>query len=288
MLLRDRVARPLSLFPKLALSPSAIGDVLALSLSLRFMRNCLVFSAALLAVVCLGSQPAWSNDKKGILAKKPKLRPTQGHFRDRSPAEFRLASPQALGDLESFKTSTFIAEVDAPRETVFESYLKANPMSIWNQPLVRVRAIYVPSQNRTLYRSELKSGWTGIEQGMKIFLDMTTLPLIPVNQPAVMVGIEIAKIDHHRKVVDFVYLEGSPPYGRQRIEFHSSGQDESRTVVRHDAWFLSHHRVVERVYPIYHELMLSSLHRKHRRLIEGPRWHGSNWPRPFQNRTKSP
>lgn len=167
--------------------------------------------------------------------------------------------------MSKFHTADANFVMRAPLAAVWRAYSTTNPLSIWSGPRARVVAVHVPSTGETLDRAALATRWRRFERGMKVFLDMAVLPLALVNFPAVMVGLEIVRLDARAKGVEFCYLEGSLCYGRQTLDFHSSG---AVTTIAHRTWYRGVNALVECTYPFYHELMIRGMHEAFRRQIE--------------------
>lgn len=196
------------------------------------------------------------------------LRPTEFYLQSQAPSEFDIARPETQNDPVTFKTSTLSYQVNAPIAEVFRAYVKTNPLKIWSQPRAMVRAVFIPSIGRTIQRSELATNWPGFEEGMDLFLDMAKLPYPLVNEPAMMIALRAVKIDDVNYTITFAYLNGSPSYGFQKVEFNVPHNGRGGTLVQHHVWFRSYQKSIERLYPGYHRKMLWSAHRNYRKQIE--------------------
>lgn len=196
------------------------------------------------------------------------IRPSSYFFKLKDPKDFKVARPDAFSDMSTFRTSVLSYTIQASPATVWEKYQKINPLAIWSNSRSRITAVHVPSTGRTLYREDLAGGWTGFETGMKIFLDMSSLPLAVTNKPAMMVGLMITRIDAETRTVVFRYLEGTPSYGEQVFRFRQSESDPEITEVTHETWYRSYGRLVEYIYPLYHKKMIDGMHGRFKWLIE--------------------
>lgn len=188
------------------------------------------------------------------------LYPCRHHFARKAPAEHRVSRAADLRDPKRFKTMDLTFEVPAPVAAVWRLYLTANPLEIWNDLWGQIRAVHVPSKRRTLYPDDLATRWKRFEKGMKVFIDMAVVPL--PRAPAMMVGLQIVRLDAARRTFEYRYLEGSPSYGKQVLSFKASRRDREVTIVTHRTWYRSHGAIVELLYPLYHDHMIRSMHRK--------------------------
>jgi hypothetical protein len=187
------------------------------------------------------------------------------HLWRKDAGAYAVARPSEFRDMSKFRTADANFVIRAPLADVWRVYATANPLSIWSGPRARVVAVHVPSTGVTLDRAALATGWRRFERGMNVFLDMAVLPVALVNFPAVMVGLQIVRLDARAKVVEFRYLERSLCYGRQTLTFHTSG---AVTTIAHRTWYRGVNALVESTYPFYHEMMLRGMHEAFRRLIE--------------------
>jgi len=176
-------------------------------------------------------------------------------FRLKDPAAFRVAQPDAFRDMSNFRTMDLRYRLTTTPAAAWRAYSGANPLAIFPAAPCRVEAVYVPSLSRTLDRDALATGWKRFERGMKVFVDMATLPVLP--WPRMMVGLEIVRIDARAREVEFRYLEGSPSFGGQVIALAA---DRGATVITHRTWYRSYSALVEALYPCYHERMLDAMH----------------------------
>ena len=170
--------------------------------------------------------------------------------------------------MSHFKTSDLSYSIDADLQTVWDRYMVINPLKIWSNRRSRIVAAYAPSQDQTLNRDDMAQSWPGFEEGMKIFVDMSSLPWAVSNKPAIMVALKIVEIDPDAKRVVFRYLEGTPSYGEQVIQFSVSEDNPKATAISHKTWFRPYGRLIERFYPIFHRKMINSMHDHYKREIE--------------------
>jgi hypothetical protein len=189
-------------------------------------------------------------------------------FKIKPPKDFQIARPDSFQDMSKFKTSDLFYTINAKPEVVWEKYQSINPLLIWSNARCRIVAVYVPSKDQTLYREELTTQWHGFEVGMKIFVDMSSLPLAVSNKPAMGVGLIITRLDSAAKIVTFRYLEGTPSYGEQVIQFKASEKNPGVTDVIHKTWYRSYGRMIEFMYPLYHRMMINGMHKRFKWQIE--------------------
>jgi hypothetical protein len=200
------------------------------------------------------------------------IRDSAYFFKLKNPKDFKVARPDSFGDLSAFKTADLFYTVNAPSGTVWQKYLKTNPLKIWSTNRAMITAAYVPSLDRVLYRKDMETTeWPGFEVGMKIFVDMASLPVAVSNKPAIMVGLQIMRLDEASRTVEFRYLEGTPSYGRQTIEFRPSAANPNVVEIDHKTWFRSYGAAIEKLYPMYHKKMIDQMHARFRHEIEGDR-----------------
>lgn len=197
------------------------------------------------------------------------IRPTAYFFTLKDAADFLVARPESFDDMAQFKTSDLSYSIDEQLETVWQRYLTTNPLLVWSNARSKVVAAWVPSLGTTLDREAMQQGWPGFEEGMNIFVDMSSLPWAISNKPAMMVALRIVRIDHDQKVVVFRYLEGTPSYGEQVIEFTPSDDGPNVTDISHRTWFRAYGRVIEALYPSYHKKMINGMHGRFKQIIEG-------------------
>jgi hypothetical protein len=197
------------------------------------------------------------------------IRPCAYFFKIKSPKDFEVARPGSFQDMSHFKTDNLFFTVNRSVEAVWGRYMTINPLKIWSNPRSRIVAVYVPSMDRTLYRDDLATEWPGFEEGMKIFVDMSSLPVAVTNRPAMMVGLKITKIDAASRTVEFRYLEGTPSYGMQVIRFRAGRDNPNVTEITHDTWFRAYGALIERMYPFYHRKMIRGMHGRFKWEIEG-------------------
>ena len=199
------------------------------------------------------------------------VRPTAYFFRLKSPKNFEVARPASFNDMSTFKTIDMDFTVKKGLETVWSQYNTINPLKIWNNARSQIVAVYVPSKDRTLYREQLVEEWSGFEEGMKIFIDMSSLPVAVSNRPAMMVALMIVRLDPAERMVEFRYVEGTPSYGKQIIKFSRSESDPNVTEISHKTWFRSYGALVEQLYSMYHNMMIRGMHERFRWEIETDR-----------------
>lgn len=200
-----------------------------------------------------------------------RVRPTEWYLALQPAQRFRIARPEAFADPAHFHHVAMRFSVRARPGRVFDDYRAINPLKIWSTARSWLVAVHVPSLRRTLDRTALASRWPGFERGMKVFLDMSALPVAITNRPAMMVGLEITRMDRARRIVEYRYLEGTPSYGRQVMTFRASPHDRGATEILHETWYRSYSRVIEAMYPYYHREMLCGMHEGFRREIEAVR-----------------
>ncbi len=190
---------------------------------------------------------------------------SSARFLKATPAsDFNVARPETFADLEAFQYSGMEFQDPRPPAAVFATYVKTNPLNIWNNPRSRIYAIYVPSTQKTYTEEDIARNWEGFEEGMKLFIDMSSLPVAISNHPAMMVALEIVEIDPVSRRVVFAYLQGAPSYGFQSIRFEGADDSEG-TVIVHETWFRSYKKIVEFLYPYFHRKMLNKMHRRLKR-----------------------
>lgn len=198
-----------------------------------------------------------------------RVRPTEFFLALQEPALFRVARPDAFADLSHFCRMNMRFTVRGPVARVWEGYRTVNPLAIWSSARSWLVAVYAPRLGRTLHRADLEGRWPGFERGMKVFLDMSCLPVAITHRPAMMVALEITRLDARRRVIEYRYLEGSPSYGRQVLSFRRSLNDSRLTEIAHETWYRSYGVLVEAMYPLYHRQMLDAMHGRFREAIEG-------------------
>lgn len=230
--------------------------------------------AAVLATAAPAAAPDMAPALPAPMARAPipekplQIRPTAYFFTLKSPADFLVARPDSFDDYDHFKISDLFYSIDDEVETVFARYREINPLKIWSTKRAKIQAAYVPSTGETLDRAAMAAGWPGFEEGMKIFVDMSSLPWAVSNKPAMMVALKIVRIDDAAREVVFRYLEGTPSYGEQRMRFTADPANPGVTKVSHRTWFRSYGKLVERMYPVYHRKMINEMHARFKWEIE--------------------
>lgn len=197
------------------------------------------------------------------------IRSTRWFFKRYAPEVFEVARPEAFEDMDQFIQNDLFYEVNADVETTFAGYMATNPLLVWSTRRARIVAAWSPSLGETLDRDAIGERWPGFEEGMKIWVDMASLPVPVSNKPAIMVALRVMRIDPVEKLVVFRYMEGTPSYGEQRITFRPAPGEPNRTAITHKTWFRGYGKVIERLYPQYHRWMINSMHAHFRTAIEG-------------------
>lgn len=197
-----------------------------------------------------------------------RIRPTEYFLSLKDPAEFSVARPEAFADPSQFRRMDMRFCVRARVAAVWDGYRTVNPLAVWSSARSWLVAVYAPRWKRTLYREDLARRWPGFERGMKVFLDMASLPVAITHRPAMMVALEITRLDARRRVIEYRYLEGSPSYGRQVLTFRKASNAPHLTEIVHETWYRSYGSLVEAVYPLYHRQMLDAMHGRFREAIE--------------------
>lgn len=208
-------------------------------------------------------------DLEGTIPEVPfQIRSTAWFFARYAPEVFQVARPESFEDMDQFLTSDLFYQVNADVETTFAGYMATNPLRVWSTRRARIVAAWSPSLGETLTREAMATGWPGFEEGMKIWVDMASLPVAISNKPAIMVALRVVRIDPVEKLVVFRYMEGTPSYGEQRITFTPVPGEPGRTAISHRTWFRGYGKVIERLYPTYHRWMIDSMHAHFKTAIE--------------------
>lgn len=214
--------------------------------------------------------PGAFDDPEGTIPEVPfQIRSTAWFFERYAPEVFEVARPDSFGDMSHFIQNDLFYEVGASVEDTFAGYMATNPLRVWSTRRARIVAAWSPSLGETLDRDGIGARWPGFEEGMKIWVDMASLPVAVSNQPAIMVALRVMRIDPAAKLVVFRYMEGTPSYGEQRITFAPVPGEPGRTAITHRTWFRGYGQVIERLYPTYHRWMIDSMHAHFRTAIEG-------------------
>ncbi len=198
-----------------------------------------------------------------------RLQSSERFLKEKPAADFEVAMAEAFEDTDrgAFSYSVMRFELPESPGKAFSHYTKANPLQVWKNSRSRIHAVYMPSSGRVLTPKTMTENWGGFEVGMKLFIDMSALPIAVINKPAMMIGVEIVEIDPVKRVIVLAYLEGTPSYGFQRMHFIEA-PERGGTVIVHESWFQSYKKPVEKLYPYYHRKMLKSMHRRFRKSLE--------------------
>lgn len=197
------------------------------------------------------------------------IRSTAWFFERYDPADFDVARPGSFEDMSHFLVSELDYEVDADVATTFAGYMATNPLRVWSTRRARIVAAWSPSLGELLDREAMATRWPGFEEGMKVWVDMASMPVAVSNKPAIMVALKVVRLDPVEQVVVFRYMEGTPSYGEQVMRFTPVPGAPNRTAISHDTWFRAYGSVMERLYPTYHRWMIDSMHAHFRTVIEG-------------------
>ena len=210
------------------------------------------------------------DEAAGTIPEVPfQIRSTEWFFERYGPADFDVARPGSFEDMDHFIQNDLFYQLDADVEAAFAGYMATNPLKVWSTNRARIVAAWSPSLGEVLDREGIGARWPGFEVGMKIWVDMASLPVAVSNKPAIMVALKVMRIDPAEKLVVFRYMEGTPSYGEQRITFRPVPGEPGRTAIDHITWFRAYGSVIERLYPTYHKWMIDSMHARFRTVIEG-------------------
>jgi len=163
--------------------------------------------------------------------------------------QFKLSCGSAINTKEyNFNSMTF--EINLDLEPVWATYLNSDPKSTWSGKNIQFDFAYSKPRNKVYYKNdELPPIHEGM--GFYIVLNIAGLKKVPV-------GIEITRIDHDNKVLEYTYLMENVSHGKQIVHFRTDFA--GKTIIEHNTYFKSDSNFRDQLYPIFHEKLLEEFH----------------------------
>ena len=168
--------------------------------------------------------------------------------------DFHRIHPSELENVElaTIHDRYYLANESAGK--LWRDYLDSDPASQWTGPMANFAGLY-DSESDQFYTCT-DHDIPGFAVGQVMFLDLVVEHI--KHFPTAFV---ITEIDENRKAFVFKYIEGNPAEGMQQVQFIPlSGENGSRTLIRHRSWFINNSGIRNRLYPAYHEHAIDEFH----------------------------
>lgn len=150
--------------------------------------------------------------------------------------------------------------IERPLEEVWFAYLLSNPSTAWSGKSLQFDFAYSKRHQRIYYRDDVVPS---AHEGMGVFILMNILHLTKITG-----AMEITRIDHSTKEIDYTYLEKNTSHGRQFLRFTSLADGKTR--LDHDTYASSGIRWRDWIYPKIHENLVFQLHQNVMATIRAP------------------
>ena len=137
---------------------------------------------------------------------------------------------------------------------VWHVYSQTPLKKVWRSLLVR-------------YRFTSEPEWHGLHEGLRFFLDIDGDGMGLICEMGM--GVQVTRVVYERSI-QFEYLDFSPAYGVQVIQFRALGPEETEVV--HKTKYIGKDPVIDSLYPAFHREAIEKLHAAARlRLKQTPR-----------------
>jgi hypothetical protein len=144
---------------------------------------------------------------------------------------------------------------------VWNSYIHANPVKMWNGKYARLGLMISKCSNTVIYTNNPLP--PDIDTGQVYFLSLRFL----IGLLHIPAAFEIINIDQDKQIVELSYIDNNKSLGKQTIQFFENG--EGRTRIIHRSYFKSESsRRDELFYPHFHNKFIKDFHRNMKHLIK--------------------
>ncbi len=142
-------------------------------------------------------------------------------------------------------------EIKESIDNVWNAYLSASPKDSWSGKNIQFDFAYSKRDQNVYYGD---GDVPNAHEGMGVFILLKILRLGKISA-----AMEISKIDHETRTIEYTYLLKNTSNGRQIIRLTELGSRKTR--LDHDTYFTSGKRWRDAIYPKIHESLVSELHR---------------------------
>ncbi|MBI3547700.1 MAG: hypothetical protein HY078_01485 [Elusimicrobia bacterium] len=149
-----------------------------------------------------------------------------------------------------------------PIADVWRAYYGTALSRVWRSNSVKY---YFATRPGSMDRID-EARWPGLFKGLRFFLNIEGM--VTGLFCHFGMGVEVTEIVPER-LIKFEYLDFSPPYGEQWIEFEAT--PNGNTIVRHKTRYLGKDWLIDNFYASYHADAIPQLHKNAQRLLNGPR-----------------
>ena len=150
--------------------------------------------------------------------------------------------------------------IDRPLEEVWFAYLLSDPATAWSGKSLQFDFAYSKRHQQIYYRDDVVPN---AHEGMGVFILMDILHLTKITG-----AMEITRIDHSTKEIDYTYLEKNTSHGRQFLRFTPLTRGQTR--LDHDTYATSGIRWRDWIYPKIHEKLVFQFHQNVTNTIQAP------------------
>jgi hypothetical protein len=143
---------------------------------------------------------------------------------------------------------------------VWQCYIHANPLRIWNRKSVRLGLEISKGSNSVIYANN--PVFPEIDTGQVYFLNLKLIQGL-LNVP---VAFEVINIDKNQYILETSYIENNKTRGKQTIQFFDNG--DGRTRIIHKSFFKSESSFRDNIlYPHFHKRFIKKFHRNMEHLL---------------------
>jgi hypothetical protein len=150
--------------------------------------------------------------------------------------------------------------IERPLDEVWFAYLLSNPSTAWSGKSLKFDFAYSKRHQQIYYRDDVVPN---AHEGMGVFILMNILYLTKITG-----AMEITRIDHSTKEIDYTYLEKNTSHGRQFLRF--TALTGAQTRLDHDTYSTSGIRWRDWIYPKIHEKLVFQFHQNVMTTIQAP------------------
>ena len=138
----------------------------------------------------------------------------------------------------------------AAPDAVWRVLTDGDPVALWRSGVTSFRLAFARGAGAPMV------GWTGLREGMTLFLDLHGVPFTGLADEAI--GLRITRVDPVRREIRFRYTDVAPVFGEQTLRVEAVGEG-SRVV--HVSEFSGRSHLTNLLYRPFHGLALRSLYR---------------------------
>jgi hypothetical protein len=154
-------------------------------------------------------------------------------------------------DLSQYLIHEEIFKIPHAPEKVWKHYMTANPNKVWNGKMLSFGLMISKQDNDIMYVGE---EYSQAKVGQVFYIELNIFGL-----KKLAVSHEIISIEEDKNYFELSYVEGSKSMGKQRINFHRTGDGETRIV--HTTYYRSDSNFRDRyIYPFFHTRAIGEYH----------------------------